>query len=136
VATHAVTLPKSAQLKPAATDAVLGDGVLKVDWMRVAPYAASGIYTSSVYDAGSSVLWQTLSFLADTPTGTSVAVRVRTAESVDKLTGAPVWSAWKAVASGGLIGESGQYAQYELTLQSSSTSATPTVKEVALAFLK
>jgi hypothetical protein len=130
-----VSFNKATTLRPAASDSLLGDGALKVDWMRVTPYSTSGTYTSSVYDAGASVVWQALSFLADLPAGTTATVQVRTAQP-DAVTGAPVWSAWQTVASGGLIGAQARYAQYQITLGTSSALATPTVKEIALVFLK
>jgi hypothetical protein len=60
---------------------------------------------------------------------------VRTAEA-DAATGAPVWSAWQTLPSGGIIGQAGRYAQYEVTLATTAVSSTPVVKEVALSFLK
>jgi hypothetical protein len=132
VARHLISFSKSTTLRPAMTDQNLGDGVLKVDWMRLTPYSTSGSYTSPIYDAGMDVAWQTLSYLADLPTGASVTVQVRTGATPDGTN----WGPWTTLSSGGSIGTFTRYAQYRVTLSTTATGTTPTVKEVALAFVK
>src|SRR4029078_9781318 len=50
----------TAAMRPVIIDSALADGTLSVDWIRLAPYAASGTYTSAVFDAGVAVTWQKL----------------------------------------------------------------------------
>jgi hypothetical protein len=130
--THTITYPaKSSSLRPAITDSTAGDGALKVDWMRMTPYTTTGTYTSPVYDAGAVVAWQTLSYLADLPAGTTAAVQVRTGSTADGTN----WTAWSTtLPSGAAIGATSRYAQYRVTLTTTATGSTPTVKEVALGF--
>ena len=55
------------------------DGLdLSVDWLRVSPYAASGTYTSKVFDAGSFTNWSQVNWTAIQPAGTSLDIQVRT----------------------------------------------------------
>jgi len=134
VATHAMTFGgKTGSLRPAITDSGIGDGAVKVDWIRMTPYAAAGTYTSQVYDAGVSVAWQTLSMVADLPSGTTAAIEVRTGETATPATN---WTPFRTLASGEQIGTFARYAQYRVTLKTAAVGTTPTIKEVALAFAK
>src|SRR6185503_2546149 len=76
VATHSGTF--STALRVAASDFTAGGAELSVDWMRLSPYPGSGTFDSRVLDAGQSVNWGALSWTADTPAGTGVALSVRT----------------------------------------------------------
>ena len=53
--------PKSASIttsmRPLASDATPGGGAVTVDWMRLSPYAASGSFTSRIFDAGGPMTW-------------------------------------------------------------------------------
>jgi hypothetical protein len=136
VASHTITYPsKSSSLRPAATDGTVGGGALKVDWMRMSPYAVSGIYTSPAYDAGAAVVWQNASWVADVVPGGNVVVEVRTGTM--PLTNAGTgWTAFRSLTSGASIGATAQYAQYRITLTTTAVSNTPAVKEVVLTFAR
>jgi hypothetical protein len=143
VVSHTITYPaKSASLRPAATDGTAGGGALKVDWMRMSPYAASGIYTSPIYNAGAPVVWNELTWLADMPpTGGTILVEVRTgtASPTPTLTAATAtnWTPFVTIArSGDAIGTTAQYAQYRITLSTTMTNTAPAVKEVVATFGK
>ncbi|HEY2041037.1 MAG TPA: DUF4082 domain-containing protein [Jatrophihabitans sp.] len=118
-------------LRPLLADTVVADGNLAVDWVRVGPYAASGTFTSRVFDAGATVNWAAIAWDATAPTGTTFVVRVRTGN-----TAAPdaSWSAWGTVASSGTsIASTARYAQYQLTMTSSSPRyVTPTVRSLTV----
>src|SRR5439155_24740587 len=75
VASHALAITSS--LRPVASDANVGGGVLTVDWMRMTPYATSGTYLSRVLDAGGAATWIDASWTASLPSGTSLALSVR-----------------------------------------------------------
>jgi hypothetical protein len=131
--THTITYKgATANMRPAITDATVGGVALSVDWMRMSAYAASGVYTSPVYNAGASVTWDKLTWLADMPaSGGTVLVEVRTS------TDATNWTAFKALTpSSNGIGSIGQYAQYRLTLSTTVANTAPAVKEVVLTFVK
>jgi hypothetical protein len=102
------------------------------------PYAASGSFTSRVFDAGEIVNWGALSWIAatpaGTPAGTSVAFSVRTGN-----TSVPdgSWTSFTTVAmSGGAIAARSRYAQYRATLATSNAAATPSVDEVTIGFAR
>jgi hypothetical protein len=75
VATHAVTIADA--MRPMVSDATVAGETVTVDWLRLTPYAASGTFTSRILDAGSSVTWNTASWTAQTPTGTTIALSAR-----------------------------------------------------------
>jgi Calx-beta domain len=135
VVSHTITYPaRSSSLRPAATDATLGGGALKVDWMRMSSYAASGIYTSPVFDAGASVAWQNASWVADAVAGTNAIVEMRTGST--PTPDATNWTSFRALSSGGMVGGTSRYAQYKVTLSTTVANATPAVKEVVVIFVK
>ena len=129
VARHAIAV--SAQMRPIASDFATGGASVNVDWLRMSPFAGSGTFVSRVFDAGASVGWQSLSWQAQTPQGTALALSVRTGDSA---TPDGSWSAWKPVASsGGQVGLTGRYAQYRAELSSSDLDRTPLLEQVTLA---
>jgi hypothetical protein len=134
--THTITYKgTSASMRPAITDQTTGGGALSVDWMRMTAYAASGSYTSPVYDAGSPVVWQTASWVADVIAGSNkVIVEVRTGTT--PTPDATNWTAFRVLSSGSVVGGTSQYAQYRLTLSTAVPNAAPAVKEVALTFVR
>ncbi len=121
-------------MKPLLADTVVGGtgGTdLSVDWLRVGPYAASGTYTSRLIDAGATVNWGALNWDATVPTGSTLVVKVRTGNSATP--GGAGWTGWVTVpATGGAVGASSRYAQYQLTLTSTGTRyVTPSVRSVS-----
>jgi hypothetical protein len=134
VASHAVALgPATLAMRPTIADQGVGDGAVKVDWIRMTPYAASGTFVSQVYDAGVQVAWQTMSAVGDIPTGTQVIVDIRTG---DTATPDATWTVFRAVTPGDSIASFARYAQYRVRLATTAPNLTPTIKEIALAFLK
>ncbi len=121
----------SGTMRPIASDYNTGGGALSIEWMRTTPYAASGSFVSRVHDAGGPAAWGSLSYVADTPAGTSLGVLVRTGST-------PVpdgtWSAFTPVAHGGDIPTSGRYAQYRVDATTSSTGVTPALSSVRLPY--
>jgi VCBS repeat-containing protein len=144
VATHTVAVVQN--MKPFMADGTLADGALVVDYIRMTPYAASGVYTSKVYNAGAPVTWTTANWLADMPaTGATVTIEVRTGNTATPDT---TWTPFaKIAASGGTIPTGPtltsttppgprQYAQYRITLGTTVASTAPAVKELILAFTR
>ena len=130
MATHSGTF--STALRAAASDFSAGGAELSVDWMRMSPYPASGTFDSRVLDAGQSVNWDALSWTADTPAGTGVALSVRTGNTP---TPDGSWSGFNPVgSSGGSIGGNSRYLQYRVQLSSSDQGKTPTLSDVSASY--
>ena len=128
-------------MRPAIADQTVGGGGVSVDWMRMSDYAASGVYTSPVYDAGAVVNWQVANWVADVAPGTTVVVQVRTGSTATPsptLTSTDTtWTPWTTVTTpGGAIDATNRYVQYKLTLSSTVANAAPAVKEVDLSFVR
>ncbi|MFI5372707.1 MAG: FlgD immunoglobulin-like domain containing protein, partial [Candidatus Eisenbacteria bacterium] len=104
---------------------------LQADWMRVTPYTANGTFLSRIYDSGTVSTWGTMSWTADVPTGTSLAMAVRKGN-----TAVPdgSWSAWAPVASsGGAVGGIARYIQYSAALTANAgLDQTPALKDVGI----
>ncbi len=131
VATHAISFG-STQMRPLASDFNTGGGALTVNWLRMSPYPGSGTFTSRVFDAGSNAQWGPLSWEADTPAGTGIAIEVRTGNSA---TPNGSWSGWSPIAaSGDDMPTSSRYAQYRAVLTSGDPALTPTLSKVTLSF--
>ncbi|HJQ01074.1 MAG TPA: DUF4082 domain-containing protein [Jatrophihabitans sp.] len=130
VYTHAFTSNFS-NMRAFFSDAATNDTALSVDWARIGPYTASGTFTSRVFDASAAVGWTGLSWDATVPTGTTLVVKVRTGNTA---TPDASWSAFSTIASsGGSIGATARYVQYQLTLTSTGTRyVTPSIRSVTL----
>ncbi len=112
VATHSVTI--ATPMRPIASDLMTGGNNLKVDWLRMGPFAASGSYLSSVIDGGVTVMWGTTSWTAATPAGSSVTLLVRTG---DTPTPDATWTSFAPLSgSGASIGVLARYLQYRADL--------------------
>ena len=126
VASHTFTIRSGLRLL--VDDNTPGGGVVTVNWMRLAPYAASGVYISSVFDAGTAVTWNTLLWTGNTPTGTGIALSVRMGNTA---TPDSTWTAWVPMsASGAVIGGSSRYLQYEAILTTTNPNVTPDLDSV------
>jgi hypothetical protein len=136
-AVHSITYKgASGSMRPAITDLTAGDGALSVDWIRMTAYAASGTYTSPVFDAGADVMWQNAAWIADLPAGTSVVLEVRTGTTAAPGVDDQSWTAFRPMSSGGRLEGVSQYAQYRVTLATTVPNAAPALKEVTVTFLK
>jgi hypothetical protein len=93
-------------------------------------YAASGVFTSSVIDAGPHVGYTTLGYTATTPAGTAITLDAR-AGNTPNPDGS--WTAWQTgVANGGNIAALGvnRYAQYRVNLSTSDGTVTPLLQDI------
>ncbi len=130
VATHSASFGPA--MNVAASDFNSGGPEVAVDWLRMSPHPASADFDSRVLDAGEQVTWQALSWVAETPAGTGVALSVRTGNTP---TPDGSWSAFAPVASsGGPIGGSSRYLQYRATLTSTDAARTPSLAEVSATY--
>ncbi len=102
-------------------------------------YYPTATFTSSIFDAGWSSNWGTLTYTATTPSNTTATVRVRTSNS-SSMSGATDFSSCSAISSGSDISSNGcvtdghRYGQYYVTLSSSDGVSTPTFSDFGLTF--
>ncbi|MCU1259813.1 MAG: hypothetical protein JWO80_2698, partial [Bryobacterales bacterium] len=129
VASHVT--PIGTSMRPLLSDAFPGAGVISVDWLRMSPYATPATFVSRVMDAGAQAIWSTLTWTADTPTGTNVAMSVRNGN-----TNVPdaSWTAFRGIASGSSVGFSSRYLQYQALLSSSTPVLSAALRDVTVQY--
>src|SRR5262249_21461252 len=133
VATHNVAFQAVVRMPLLAADWMRMDtGKLIVDWMRLSPYAASGTYTSKVFDAGFSAVWMNANWTAAAATGTGVVVSYRTGNTP---TPDASWTAFTTVSApgGGLAGTS-RYFQFKIQETTTQPAKTPAVNDVTITY--
>ena len=134
VATHPIgaTGFGATQMRPIASDFNSGGSEVSVDWLRMSPYPASGTFQSRVFDAGQSANWGGLSWTADAPAGTGVAMSVRTGHTP---TPDESWTEFTSIAtSGGDIAGTSRYVQYRAELTTSDPMKTPALNDVTIEY--
>ena len=127
---HTDSASFATNLNVAASDFNSGGPELSVAWLHLSPYPSTATFNSRVFDAGQAVDWDGIDWNASTPTGTGVAISVRTGETP---TPDGSWSAFTTIpTSGGDIPGTSRYVQYRAVLSSSDASVTPALNEVTL----
>jgi hypothetical protein len=114
--TIAAAFPSGTRLHLVAS-AYTKSSALQVDWVRLVSYPASGTFSSTIFDATLAANWNTVTWNANVPFGTTLTVQVRYGN-----TGTPdsSWSAWTSVSNGGsLSASSARYVQYRVILTTS-----------------
>jgi hypothetical protein len=130
-ATHTTSI-SSSSLRLLISDSATTGGAVAVDWMRMTPYAASGTYTSKVFDATTSRPWGTATWTSAVPANTTLTVQVRTGNTA---TPGSTWSAWRTIStSGASIAATSRYIQYRVVLVASGTTRpqTPVLSDITL----
>ncbi|HEY1166542.1 MAG TPA: DUF4082 domain-containing protein [Chitinophaga sp.] len=113
------------------SDFVSSDEGLSIDWMHVAPYAASGSFTSRVFDAGAPTNWGAVNWHGETPAGTAIGIAVTTGDTPNPNDG--TWSSFVPVkAPGTAVNSSSRYIQYKATLTTTDKKITPVLKGVSI----
>ena len=125
VAVHTAALALERPMRPVASDFNAGGASLAVASMRLAPSAA--VFTSRVFDAGASVAWGALSFVADRPAGTGLSFRVR---SGDTTPPDGTWTTFAPATPGETIPAVARYLQYEATFTGGTASPVLTLVAV------
>lgn len=125
-------VPVPGYMRALAGNQRLGGEPLRVEWMRLSPYAPAGRFTSRVLDAGAPVGWRAATWDADIPAGTGLGVSARTG---DTAAPGPAWSPWRPVAaSGDPVGGTSRYLQYRAELTTTDAARTPVLRRVAVAY--
>jgi hypothetical protein len=126
VYTHNATL--STPMRIGASDLNVGGQNVALDWINATPYAASGSYTSRIYDGGGTTTWKEATWQTTLPTGTDVQLFQRQGNTA---TPDGSWTAFTAIpASGSNLGGTSHYIQYRADLTSLNTSVTPVLQKV------
>jgi hypothetical protein len=130
VATHPT--PIGTNMRPVVSDINVNTSTVRVDWLRLSPYASAGTFTSRVLGDGTERAWGDLSADVATPAGTSVALSVRTG---DTPTPDGTWTGWQSLpGTGGDVGATSAYLQYRADLATSDDSATPELRRVEVEY--
>jgi len=132
-ATVAQTLPAGTGLK-AMVSAFYGSPkpAILADWVHVLSYASSGVFTSSVFDAGRMATWGTITFNGTVPTGTTMVVEV---SSGNTATPDGTWSAWTRVASGATApAPASRYLRYRVTFTTTDGAVTAVLNDLTVAW--
>ena len=130
VASHPT--PIGTNLRPVVSDIFVNTSTVRVDWLRLSPYASTGTFTSRVLGDGGERAWGDLSADVAAPAGTSVALSVRTG---DTPTPDGTWTDWQSLpGSGGYVGATSAYLQYRADLATTDDSATPELRRVEVEY--
>src|SRR6202023_372919 len=97
VATQPVAI--STAMRPLISDIMVGGQKLVVDWMHMSPYSTPATFTSRVLDAGAVVPWASMWWTVNQPTGTSLAMSVRTGNTAVPDAS---WTSFTAVSTSGV----------------------------------
>ena len=119
-------------MRPVIVDTAAGDGALAVDWIRMTPYAGSGTFTSAVFDATDTVLWQKLTTTASVPSGTTATMTYRSGDTPTPDDG--TWTAFAAPAGSGALSGSSRYVQFTIQISTSSGAKSPVMQDVTVTF--
>ena len=129
VATHRWRSPARCAPSPpatsppsAATSSSTGSGPRR---MR-----APGRSSPRVFDASTAVNWQSITWVASTPAGASLAIGVRTGDSP---TPDGTWSAFVAVAAPGALSSQSRYIQYRAQMSTADPNQTPALADISIA---
>ena len=111
------------------SDYTTNDGALLVDWLRLAPYATSGSFTSRIFDSGALKNWGNATWTADIPVGTGLEILVRKGNTPLPDS---TWTAFTTINSSGLsVGGRSRYVQYQANLTGTG-NATPILKDMVI----
>ena len=123
-----ILVPVPGYMRALAGNQRLGTEPLRIEWIRLSPYAAAGAFTSRVHDAGAVVDWHDLTWQAEVPEAATIALHVRTGDVAEPDA---TWSPWTAVArSGDRIAARARYLQYRADLATNDPAWTPVLRRV------
>jgi hypothetical protein len=127
---HSQTITIADDMRPLASDFIVGASSLTIDWMRMTPYAAAGSFESRVFGSGGTSTWGTATWTSQEPVSTSLALFTRTGDT-------PVpdgtWTAYSQVPfSGATVGGSSVYIQYRADLASTDPVQTSVLEDVTI----
>ena len=129
VASHAIAI--TANMRPVGSDQA-GGPTLSLDWLRMSPYAATGVFVSRLFDASTTAHWLNLTSLVTQPAGASIGFETRTGNTTNPSDG--TWSPWTSVVSTAISSPDSRYIQYRVTLNSTDPTTSPAVQQVTITY--
>lgn len=127
---RAESLTISTQMRPAASDYNNDGTAIAIDWIRVSPYASSGVFESRVYTANTPKSWNNITWNAETPNGTSITMMIRTG-NVPTPDG--TWTTYDTMATSGIsTNKASSYVQYKAVLTTTDTKLTPVLSNISI----
>jgi hypothetical protein len=125
-------VPMPGYMRALAANERLGKQPLRIEWMRLSPFAPEGRFTSRVLDAGALADWHDAEWEADVPEPTSLAMEVRTG---DRSRPDRSWSPWRPLGRpGDVVAATSRYLQYRALLATTDPSWTPALREVRVRY--
>lgn len=125
-------IPVPGYMRALAANMRLGGEPLRIEWMRLSPFAPAGSFTSRVFDAGGPSEWHAMTWDAGVPERTSLAMEARTG---DVARPGRAWSPWRRLpSSGDVVGATSRYLQYRARLSTTDVSWTPALRRVAVGY--
>lgn len=112
-----------------------GNSTAQYDWIHVTQITKSyGMLVSSAFDSGNSYTnWQTISWIATTPPGTSIQFMTRTASTQADLASKP-WSSSYAVSGVTVTSYQNRWIQYGAILTSAEGQSTPCLYSISISY--
>ncbi|MBK8986876.1 MAG: DUF4082 domain-containing protein [Chloroflexi bacterium] len=118
-------------MRPLISDYQAGGASVNVNWLHMSPYSSPCSLTSRVFDAGETVIWDTMSWSSVVPAGASLGMSYRIGNSP---TPDGSWSAFASVGSSpASLSGSSRYIQYKADLANTDNSQTPVLQNVSFA---
>ena len=96
-------------------------------------YVSSGTLVSSALDAKTQVNWETISWTASLPAGTSIQFRTRTAATQEELASSS-WSSYYNVSGSAISSPTNEWIQYQAILNTTNTANTPTLYDITITY--
>jgi hypothetical protein len=128
VARHTVAVTQP--MRPvAASDYNAFSGNVVVDYVRNTPYQTAGSFLSRVFDGSTGISWESIDWAADVPSGTSLAIAIRTGNTAIPDS---TWTPFTAIAAPGALAVQSRYIQYRADLASSDVHVTPVLSDLRI----
>ncbi len=104
------------------------------DYVHVGLLPSVGIFVSEAFDAGADFAnWEAMLWMADTPTGTTLQFRTRTADTQENLTNAE-WSNAYAASGNAITSSAKRWIQYQVIFDTADSDLTPTLFGVTITY--
>ncbi|HEU4522801.1 MAG TPA: Calx-beta domain-containing protein, partial [Thermoanaerobaculia bacterium] len=128
VHTAVVSISSSRTMRPVISDAAAGGAAINVDWMRMGPYAPSCVFTSRVFDGGSTIDWDQFAGTFHLPPQTAIVFETQSGDSADPST----WSAWLPVNGTTVASATSRYIRYRALLTTLDPLGAPDLFAVTI----
>ena len=139
--TIAASFQSTVPMKAGMSDYLSTAGqLIQAEWISFKSFSTiqSGTYTSSIFDAGEQVTWDTISVSASVPVGTTLSVSVQVGTL--QADGSILWQLAIPATDGKLRDINGnvivgQFLQYSVTMSTSDSTQTPRLDEISFTWM-